>query len=83
MYSTNAEEVSTVRALGQAAVSIEKVLFVGIDASKIWQVITRLVPGDGVKPAEKMRTDTLLKRVAGWIKQGFTVHWVLLENSFH
>jgi transposase len=76
MYSSNVSEISTVRALGQAAVCTEKVLFVGIDASKIWQVVTRLVPGDGVKPAEKMRTDTLLKRVAGWIKQGFTVHCV-------
>lgn len=76
MYSTNTKEISTERALGQATVSLGKDLFVGIDTSKVWQVVTRLDPADGKKPAEKMHTDTLLKRVAGWIKQGFKVHCV-------
>lgn len=76
MYSTNTKEISTQRALGQATVSPGKELFVGIDTSKVWQVVTRLDPADGKKPAEKMRTETLLKRVAGWIKQGLKVHCV-------
>lgn len=61
-------------ALGQAAVSTNNELFVGIDAAKHWQVVTRFVPGEGAKPAEKMTVETLLKRVAGWLKEGLKVH---------
>lgn len=63
-------------ALGQAPVSASSELFVGIDTAKTWQVVTRFVPGEGAKPSEKMTVDVLLKRVAGWIKQGLKVHCV-------
>ena len=57
-------------ALGQATVSASNELFVGIDTAKTWQVVTRFVPGEGAKPSEKMTVEVLLRRVAGWIKQG-------------
>jgi transposase len=76
MYSTNVSENSTARALVQATVSTSNELFVGIDAAKHWQVITRFVPGEGVKPSEKMTVETLLKRVAGWLAQGMKVYCV-------
>jgi transposase len=92
MNTTERKNPRTARASEQAAVSVPAtaarattiatavadsgLLFVGIDASKVWQVVTRLVPGDGVKPAERMTVPTLLKRVSGWLKQGLTVHCV-------
>jgi transposase len=38
--------------------------------------VTRFVPGEGPKPAEGMSTTTLVKRVAGLLKDGFRVHCV-------
>ena len=58
-----------------AAVSNQE-LFLGIDAAKTEQVVVRFVPGEGAKPAEGMLVETLLKRVARLIKDGFRVHCV-------
>ena len=51
-------------------------MFVGIDTSKVTQVVTCLIPGEGAKPAEKMGTEGLLKRIARWRAEGWTVHCV-------
>lgn len=54
-----------------------KELFVGIDTSGDKQVVTRLVPGEGAKPAEGMAVATLLSRITRWIKEdGWRVHCV-------
>jgi hypothetical protein len=58
-----------------AAVS-GKELFLGIDAADARQVVTRFVPGEGPKPAEGMTKETLLKRVAQYLKAGFRVRCV-------
>ena len=76
MYTNSAIQESTALASGQVAVSNSLQLFVGIDAAKRLQCVARFVPGEGVKPSEKITVPTLLKRVAKWIKAGITVHCV-------
>ena len=51
-------------------------MFVGIDTSKIKQVVTCLVPGEAPKPAESMTGEGLLKRIARWRAEGWKVHCV-------
>lgn len=58
------------------AVTVPKELFVGIDTSRIKQVVTRLRPGERPNPAEAMGTETLLARVGRWVKEGYRVHCV-------
>lgn len=67
---------TTARAGEQAAVSSSTVIFLGIDVAKQLQTVVRFVPGEGVKPAEKITAATLVKRVAKWRKAGYTVHCV-------
>jgi len=73
---TNKSKKSTARARGQAIVGNSSELFLGIDAAKRLQTVAKFVPGEGVKPAEKMTADTLLARVATLIKKGVRVHCV-------
>lgn len=54
----------------------KKEVFIGIDAAAAKHVVTRFVPGEGVKPAEGMMTETLIRRVAQWLKSGVRVHCV-------
>jgi transposase len=58
-----------------AAVSRPEIFF-GIDAADARQVVTRFVPSEGPKPAESMTKETLLKRVAHYLKAGFRVRCV-------
>ena len=51
-------------------------IFLGIDAADAWQVVTVIIPGEGPKPAERMLKATVVKRVAHYLKAGFTVHCV-------
>lgn len=60
----------------QAMAAVSKEVFVGIDTAKLKQVVTRLVAGEGAKPAEAMSMDTLLARIARWVKEGWQVHCV-------
>lgn len=60
----------------QVAVENNAQVFLGIDAAKIRQVVSKFIPGEGAKPAEGMLTETLLKRVGALLKRGFTVHCV-------
>jgi hypothetical protein len=72
MYANNNNDISEVNeGTGPAtAVTVSKEVFLGIDTSKRKQVVTRLTPGEGPKPAEAMRTEALLARIARWVKQG-------------
>ena len=75
--TTNAiTDGTTARACEQAAVSSSTVTLLGIDVAKRLQTVARFVPGEGVKPAEKITVATLVKRVAKWRKAGSTVHCV-------
>lgn len=58
-----------------AAVSSPEVFF-GIDAADQRQVVTLLVAGESPKPAQGMTKETLVKRVAQFLKAGFRVHCV-------
>lgn len=60
----------------QAAVDNVAQVFLGIDAAKTKQVVSKFVPGEGAKPAEGMLTQTLLKRVGTLLKRGLCVHCV-------
>src|SRR5262245_47404090 len=51
-------------------------IFLGIDAAAAWQVVTVIIPREGPKPAERMLKATVVKRVAHYLKAGFTVHCV-------
>jgi transposase len=51
-------------------------IFLGIDTSATKHVVTRLIPGEGPKPAEAMNTTTLVAKVAKWVKAGAVVHCV-------
>lgn len=51
-------------------------IFPGIDTAAPKHVMTRLIPGEGAKPAEAMNTESLVARVAGWVKTGVAVHGV-------
>jgi transposase len=62
--------------LAKAAAVEAKEIFFGIDAADAWQVVTRFIPGEGTKPAERMTKDTLVKRVAQLRKAGVSVHCV-------
>jgi transposase len=79
MIANNNNDVSEVTLStgpATAATVLKKELFLGIDAAKTKQVVVRFVPGEGAKPAEGMMAETLLKRVARLIKDGFRVHCV-------
>lgn len=78
MNANNKHEVSAQsESTGPAtAASVWRELFVGIDTSKIKQVVTRLTPGEGPKPAEAMSAETLLTRIGRWVKEGWRVHCV-------
>jgi transposase len=58
-----------------AAVELKEIFF-GIDAADAWQVVTRFIPAEGTKPAERMTKATLVKRVAQLRKTGVGVHCV-------
>ena len=58
-----------------AAVSHREV-FLGIDAADVRQVVTPIVAGESPKPAQGMTRETLLKRVAQFLKAGLRVHCV-------
>lgn len=51
-------------------------VFLGIDTSATKQAVTQFIPGEGAKPAEAMSTETLLGKVAKWVKAGVAVHCV-------
>jgi transposase len=79
MITNNNDDVSEVKQStgpATAATVFSAEVFLGIDAAKIHQVVARFVPGEGVKPAEGMTVETLLKRVAQWLKSGVKVHCV-------
>jgi transposase len=48
-------------------------IFFGIDAAAWRQVVTRVVPGEGPKPAESMTEETLVRRAAQSLKLGYRV----------
>ena len=76
---TNSNSMNTARPAGQAVVaSVGQTaeVFLGIDVAKRLQTVARFVPGEGVKPAEKMSAPTLLKRVAALRQAGVRVHCV-------
>lgn len=58
-----------------AAVSLREVFF-GIDTSANRQVVTIIETGESPKPAQGMTKETLLKRVAAYLKAGFAVRCV-------
>ena len=58
------------------ATVVKPEVFFGIDAADARQVVTQIVAGESPKPAQGMTSDTLLKRVAEWLKAGFRVHCV-------
>jgi transposase len=58
------------------AAAVSKELFLGIDVAAVRHVVARFVPTEGVKPAEGMTSDTLVKRVEKLLKEGFRVHCV-------
>lgn len=62
--------------LANAAAVDAKEIFFSIDAADAWQVVTRFIPGEGTKPAERMTKETLIKRVAQLRKAGVSVHCV-------
>ena len=72
MNTTHTTKEDTARAQGQAAVDRPHELFIGIDAAKRLQTVAKFVPGEGVKPAEKMMAQTLTQRVAALLKAGPT-----------
>ena len=79
MIANNNNDVSEVKLStgpATAATVLNKEVFLGIDAAKTKQVVVRFVPGEGAKPGEGMLVETLLKRVARLIKDGFRVHCV-------
>lgn len=51
-------------------------IFLGIDTAAAKHVVTRLIPGESAKPAEAMNTETLVAKVAKWVKGGGAVHCV-------
>jgi transposase len=51
-------------------------IFLGIDTAAAKHVVTRLIPGESAKPAEAMNTETLVAKVAKWVKGGVAVHCV-------
>lgn len=59
-----------------AATVLNTEAFFGIDAASRRHTVARFVPGEGVKPAEGMSTETLLARVARCRKAGTRVHCV-------
>jgi transposase len=78
MNANNRDIVSEVK-LSTASAKLDagaKELFLGIDVAAARHVVTRFVPAEGVKPAEGMTSDTLVKRVAKLLKEGFRVHCV-------
>lgn len=58
-----------------AAVTSPEVFF-GIDAADLRQVVTQIVAGQSPKPPQGMTRETLVKRVAQFLKAGFRVHCV-------
>ena len=66
-------EKSTRRAKAGAVVSG---IFAGIDAATTKHVVTRLIPGEGPRPAEAMNTATVVAKVAKWVKAGVAVHGI-------
>ncbi len=76
MKTNSVTHNTTAPAGEQAAVSSSKEIFLGLDVAKRLQTITRFVPGEGAKPAEKVTVETVLKRVAKWRKAGIAVHCV-------
>src|SRR6188474_3292038 len=68
------KEKSTGPANSGAVLKLE--MYLGIDAADAKQVVTRFIPGEGPKPAEGMSKDTLVKRVAQYLKAGFRVRCV-------
>jgi len=75
--NTNDNVREDVRSTGlvTAAVSPSEV-FLGIDAADARQVVTQIVAGESLKPAQGMTRETLLRRVAQLLKAGFRVHCV-------
>ncbi len=59
-----------------ATTAVSREVFVGIDTAKSKQVVTRFIAGEGPKPAEAMSVETLLTRIARWVKEGWRVHCV-------
>jgi transposase len=76
MKTNHTTKETTVRAHGQAAVATGTEVFLGIDAAKRYQAVAKFVPGEGVKPGEKMLAETLLKRATALVKAGVQVHCV-------
>ena len=75
--NTNDHVREVVRSTGleSAAVSFREV-FLRIDAADMRQVVTQIVASESPKPAQGMTRETLLKRVAEFLKAGFRVHCI-------
>jgi transposase len=75
--NTNDNVREIVRSTGPvtAAVSSPEV-FLGIDAADLRQVVTQIVAGESPKPPQGMTRETLVKRVAQFLKAGFRVRCV-------
>jgi len=58
------------------AATVLSEIFLGIDTSAAKHVVTRLIAGEGPKPAEAMSTETLVAKVAKWVNAGVAVHCV-------
>src|SRR6185503_19496135 len=58
------------------AATVLSEIFLGIDTSAAKHVVTRLIPGEGPKPAEAMSTEPLVAKVAKWVNAGVAVHCV-------
>jgi len=67
--SDNVREIESSTEPSPAAVSQPEIFF-GIDA------VTQIVAGESPKPAQGMTRETLLKRVAEFLKAGFRVHCI-------
>lgn len=78
MKANNSESVSETKGSGVAATAsaAHQELFLGIDVAAARHVVVRFVPAEGAKPAEGMTSETLVKRVAKLLKEGFRVHCV-------
>jgi transposase len=79
MITNNNDDVSkesTSTGPATAATTVSKDVFLGIDAAKVKQVVTRFVAGEGAKPAEGMSVESLLARIARLVKEGWRVHCV-------
>ncbi len=72
----NVRESDTSTGAATATAVFRPEVYVGIDAADLRQVVTFIVAGESPKPAQGMSRETLVKRIAQLLKDGFRVHCV-------